>query len=321
MKKNLTKKLMLSVLTLAFAVVSLGASTFAWFTLSENAQVDPFQMNVKGGAGLEIQARNVNGEFDENNWQTGSLTKEDITDLFASGLKLDSVTPNAAFGASAAQFTNLDYTNDQYNSSETANGEYVEFVIGLRLSDAYDTTEYPIAIDGYELSTVGTAAAWNVNKVFTKIDGNQAALNEPLTFKVSDAARLAVYAKNGSVTVNNVYEANAIGSNSAGFQDNGALSYYNAVNETEYTIANDAEEYYESAYADLSTSTVSLGTLTGGLTKVDNGAGVMVDSGSRQVIEVYVRIWIEGWDGEAINAIFNQTLQASLSFYCDTVEE
>ena len=32
MKKNLTKKLMLSVLTLAFAVVSLGASTFAWFT-------------------------------------------------------------------------------------------------------------------------------------------------------------------------------------------------------------------------------------------------------------------------------------------------
>ena len=39
MKKNLTKKLMLSVLTLAFAVVSLGASTFAWFTVSEEAKV------------------------------------------------------------------------------------------------------------------------------------------------------------------------------------------------------------------------------------------------------------------------------------------
>ena len=321
MKKNLTKKLMLSVLTLAFAVVSLGASTFAWFTLSENAQVDPFQMNVKGGAGLEIQARNVTGEFDEAKWQTGSLTKEDILGLFQSGLKLDSVTPNAAFGASAAQFTNLDYNNDKYNSSETANGEYVEFVIGLRLSDAYDTAEYPIAIDGYELSTVGTVDAWKVNKVFTKMDGNQSVLNESLTFKVSDAARLAVYAKNGDVTVNNVFEAKEGGSNSKGFQDKGALSYYNAVNETEYTIAGDAKEYYESAYADLSTNNVSLGTLTGGLTKVDNGEGVMVDSGSRQVIEVYVRIWIEGWDGEAINAIFNQTLQASLCFYCDTVEE
>ena len=55
MRKNLTKKLFLSVLTLAFAVISLGASTYAWFVLSESASVQSFSGTVSAGeSGLEI---------------------------------------------------------------------------------------------------------------------------------------------------------------------------------------------------------------------------------------------------------------------------
>ena len=54
MRKNLTKKLFLSVLTLAFAVISLGASTYAWFTMSKNAQINAFEAEVQAGEGIEI---------------------------------------------------------------------------------------------------------------------------------------------------------------------------------------------------------------------------------------------------------------------------
>ena len=40
MKNKLTRKLMLSAFTLLFAVISLGASTYAWFTMSEDADVE-----------------------------------------------------------------------------------------------------------------------------------------------------------------------------------------------------------------------------------------------------------------------------------------
>ena len=59
MKKNLTKKLMLSVLTLAFAVVSLGASTFAWFTISKDAEVQKLEFEVTANSGIEIGVASI----------------------------------------------------------------------------------------------------------------------------------------------------------------------------------------------------------------------------------------------------------------------
>ena len=56
MKNKLTRKLMLSAFTLLFAVISLGASTYAWFTLSKDVTVESFQGTVTAGtSGLEVQ--------------------------------------------------------------------------------------------------------------------------------------------------------------------------------------------------------------------------------------------------------------------------
>ena len=46
MRKNLTKKLFLSVLTLAFAVISLGASTYAWFVGMKTVNVSSFDVEI-----------------------------------------------------------------------------------------------------------------------------------------------------------------------------------------------------------------------------------------------------------------------------------
>ena len=51
---KLTKKLFMSIMTLALVVVTLSASTFAWFTLGNDATIDKVQVNVTTGTGMEI---------------------------------------------------------------------------------------------------------------------------------------------------------------------------------------------------------------------------------------------------------------------------
>ena len=82
MRKNLTKKLFLSVLTLAFAVISLGASTYAWFTMSKEANVDKFTGKVTSTeSGLEICATDLTvltADVPASKWQTTSLNLLDV---------------------------------------------------------------------------------------------------------------------------------------------------------------------------------------------------------------------------------------------------
>lgn len=51
---KITRKLLMSVLSLAFAVVALGATTFAWFTIGETVVVGPMDTQVTVGKGIEV---------------------------------------------------------------------------------------------------------------------------------------------------------------------------------------------------------------------------------------------------------------------------
>jgi hypothetical protein len=85
MRKNLTKKLFLSVLTLAFAVISLGASTYAWFVLSEDANVEAFSGTVQSGtSGLEIAVTTYDATtVEESAWKATELDiTTDLADIF-----------------------------------------------------------------------------------------------------------------------------------------------------------------------------------------------------------------------------------------------
>src|SRR5690554_2072403 len=52
---KLSRKAILAVLSLVLTFVALGATTFAWFSLGTTAVVNPFDVQVRGGDGLEIQ--------------------------------------------------------------------------------------------------------------------------------------------------------------------------------------------------------------------------------------------------------------------------
>ena len=49
--KKLTRKLFISILSMAFAVIAIGTTTFAWITISTTAKVEEFSANVEAGAG------------------------------------------------------------------------------------------------------------------------------------------------------------------------------------------------------------------------------------------------------------------------------
>ncbi|MGI6728746.1 MAG: hypothetical protein ACOX5P_00560 [Bacilli bacterium] len=52
--RKLTTKLLFAIISAAFALVALGTTTFAWFTISNTASVSQFSAQVTAGQGLEI---------------------------------------------------------------------------------------------------------------------------------------------------------------------------------------------------------------------------------------------------------------------------
>lgn len=302
MRKNLTKKLFLSVLTLAFAVISLGASTYAWFTLSGDAEVKTFEGQVTGGAGLEIQVLGSDKDIDDAKWQTSVIESTLIEGVIGS-VTLDAV--------SIGKDGNVKNGFKDQKGAEVEGG-WIQFDLAFRLSDQTDTRDFKLYFDGYTLTTKDAASvqAWRVNREYEGKTGTYA-LNATKTYWVSDAARLAIASKTDKTTYTAAdplyFEAPEASGSGEYTQDipaaasNAAVNYYNAVNPTAQL---NYAEYAANYTAANSVGEKATGELIGTLT--EDG-----------VVRITVFVWVEGWDAECINAIFTQTLQSTLSFYLD----
>src|SRR5690554_2619974 len=94
---KISKKAILSVLSLVLTFVALGATTFAWFSLGTTATVSPFDLEVKGSEGLEIQLSGDNSWYSTIN---KDLIKGHITNLITSantGAELDELLDDGRF--------------------------------------------------------------------------------------------------------------------------------------------------------------------------------------------------------------------------------
>src|SRR5690554_7920045 len=122
---KLSKKAILSVLTLVLTFVALGATTFAWFTLGTTATVDQFNVAVRGSEGLEIS-------LDGDNWFTrlnSDIMNDHINSVFANG-RLDAVTTNDTL-TEFQKFNGM--TGSTVNLTDaTINNEYLEFDLQFR---------------------------------------------------------------------------------------------------------------------------------------------------------------------------------------------
>ena len=165
MKNKLTRKLMLSAFTLLFAVISLGASTYAWFTLSRDAEVQAFEAEVTIGSGLQIQAVAKGEGVDDDAWQTASLT---VNPELYNTVIFQAATPKDKL-STAQGFVDASASNAAVPAPTAQNPGYIQFDLCFKLTTPDVANNYDLYFDGYEFASDGVSD-WTIDKPYEGLD-------------------------------------------------------------------------------------------------------------------------------------------------------
>ena len=284
--RKLTNKLFISILTVAFAVIALGTTTFAWFTLSNTATITPFQAQVTAGEGIEVSIDNVN-------WYTTLSDTVVETYLFdasryTSTFKLDLVTSEDGMAFETLLGAAV---------LPSAHSKYIQFTLYFR---AFAATS--IYWDGATITSTGRT--WVPDASFNdSVGGVSTALvagGTGVPRKAADATRISV---KGTAATPVIYELATAGTNTA-------LGAETAVESTDPGQA----AYNFAKGIDLTRAIVTPATITDTLLLNESALVDLAETSGVWNGSVVVTIWLEGWDPNAFNAILSDTLSVGLVF-------
>jgi hypothetical protein len=305
---SITRKLVLSILTVVLTVVALGTTTFAWFTLTNTAVVQPFQAEITADTGIEVALGTpVAGEEDQLNWVT-TLTTAVIEDYIES-----------AYGAFA------------FSHVTTANGTSF-YTLGIgALTDAPSSSYLSIPLNFRSnsanrilwstVSLYSGLQTWNADVAFTGVTGTYVSGN-PVEIDASHAFRIAIIGNvSGSTKVvgyelpadidgrNAVLDGDGAEQNLAdgvavGEGNPGAMNYFYAKNNdlpvgaNAVTVLDTIQSLSNEVILDLSASTTA---------------------GAANYGQIVIRIWLDGWDANAYNSVLGRMITASFGFTGTTI--
>ena len=298
------RKLSISILAVVFAVVAMGATTFAWFTITNTAKINQFEVQVTAGSGFEIAVTTV-GE-DPSAWKS-TITKEEVYAAIGNVVLKDLTSEDGeTFYPISKIGVDVNGAND-YKLGDAVTDGYAEFDIHFR-SKAEGTvklnmTETDITSKGKtKVADVAFAEAYTGGDSFT-------ATSDVLAYAMN-AVRMAIIESN---TLKVILEKAEATLNTAGTLDNtvgfgkdhtkGALAYYIAKNQIDITgidLSGLAEPITQE-FGDTAYTTKIADIATGPSNEWYTG-------------KITVRIWLEGWDAECLNVIFNDHLKVNIQF-------
>ncbi len=309
---KITRKLVLSLLTVVLTVVALGTTTFAWFTLTNTSTVQPFEAEIVGDTGIEIalgEHAGVASAPTTYEWKT-TLTTADVSTYidtaYGGTFQFAHVTTDDGVSFDTLGATAL---------TSTTNG-YLEIPLNFRSNSAN-------TINWTAVTLSSASYAWSIDVDFTGVDG---ALTTPGTVSVdaSNGMRIAMISQvaYGGNTV--AYEKPAGGSptnvvldgdgaeqdlSNGGIGDAGAMNYYYA--------KNNALPFSADAVTVLDT----IQDLGSGQTIItmDDVSGSATNYEADFFGQVMVRIWLEGWDANTYNSILSQVVSTTFTFEGVTV--
>lgn len=299
---TLSKKLFISVLTLVLTVGAFTATTFAWFTLGNKATVGQFQSEVQAGEGLEISFENSNEWFNAISTQK---MQEYINAKYSNGLVLKALTSEDGKSFNSIAFNE----SGQSTATTAASGDYISFTLKFRSLEAAQ-----IVWDTVELG--GDQGSFTADLPF-HYNGAKA-LNDVTTVYAKNAARVSAIATATGSTDEKVlvYENGAVDGNiilGETPQSTGAHDYFvrkgNNMFGTSFTNQSNAN----ALTIDFSSVEVINTIQTLSATEVMMTLG-KVDAETYYTGSITFNIWIEGWDSDAFNAIFNLPLTVKLGF-------
>ncbi len=332
--KNLSKKLVMSIVAVTLVVAALGASTFAWFTLSNRASVGTFEAEVTAGEGIEISLDGVS-------WYTDIPT--DIIKAQIGQVKLVDVTTNNAVDFYRAKVEGgkvVPAVVSEEDNPDKQDGGYVDFKLYFKSQEQLDIhwTEVKLGSRSFDWTPDANFTLSNDDQVIPlTIDSDNEPYYRPYEVSAADAARVAVV---GGQTF--VYEkpevTAALGTNiSNGILGNsvftsatvkaptfGAISYWNSknVNNTypETVLFSEFDE--ENNPSGLDKEIIPFVDTIQMVDATTNSRNVLTLSKDKSFATgntpyggtVDVRVWIEGWDAEAFNTVLSETITVSLRF-------
>lgn len=291
---NYKRRILTSVVMLVLMVVALSTGVFAWFTINTKTEA----------TSLEGTAEALDGGF------LISTSGEDGT--YATSISLSGVT-SESFKFVDTTTTNginmVDMNGDEINSG------YLEFDLYFLTGEERDT----IYLTYLEIEDVTQGASWVAEKDISYGDNQILKQGTIMKANLSSALRVSIQEKSSETlnifekygseeNINVAFDSNketATFNNTTGF-GGFAVDYYEAIMNKTLTVPTDRGDIIINENHTTDTK------IAKAVTQNTNDLGV--DATFTKGTKVKVRVWLEGWDGEAFNAIHSGKVSLTFNF-------
>lgn len=304
--RKLTTKLLFAIISVAFALVALGTTTFAWFTLSDTATVSTFDAQITAGEGIEIS-------LDGTNYYTtipANVIQGKINDL---NVELKDVT-----SSNGIEMTKIDGTSVPFLSAPEADEKnaFIQFDLFFRSPSAtgvilgsYEFTSKYV-VDGQVVEGI----LWTADVTFTNSFGDLVTAGTSARYYAHAALRMSLTPVSNEDLEGTavVYQAPDDSEEEEGKTNKALyLETEDTVPPTVSPIAIGMVDYYNKKNSDnpLDIDDVELANA---LTQPSETNLITLAANTPQ--KVRVRIWIEGWDPDTFNAILNAKINVKMVF-------
>lgn len=310
---RISKRTLLSILTLVLTIVALGTTTFAWFTLSNVATVSDITANVQAGEGLEV-ALGINGEIvtdyktnlNANDWnkiineipsfRLNAVSTNDLTEFYKLGFKKngESLPPGL------------------YQEDAFSNEDYLEFKVHFKSNSSGD-----VYFDNYSFIDEGKLF---IPKV--KYDKEGLGIDEvsPFDAYVSNAARLSVEDRVYQNHINNGLNTHMTNKG----VPYGQFSYLTEMRNDIYWKENGLFKKLGTITDDDTLNIEEISILEAKTSIASNEEKIVTlvkeEGANDYTASITIKVWVEGFDADAYDSLFGARLQLSISFKKQEIE-
>lgn len=349
--RKLTTKLLFAIISAAFALVALGTTTFAWFTLTNEAEISQFDAQITAGEGIEISLDNANfyttipdsvikAKIDTMNLELKDLTSKDGISLME--LDGDEVAFLTTPGTNKNSYIQFDLWVRSPKAGTTVYLKSVSLDSKQRNSTTQsleDPTAWPTdaifvnakgqLVVPYEDETTFTSAIPTLGiPTLTFVEGDTfvsyknlqyllegGVIYSTATYYAEDAVRLSITKVDATTeTLIVAYEKPEDDTNTVlgdSIIDEGMVDYFN--NKNFRDLLEELDDLIFEAESDEEDPFYQFKPVD---TKTDltNPYELVELTTANLAVRLRIRIWIEGWDPDTFNAILKQVIQTQIVF-------
>ena len=293
---KMTRKLVLAVLSVVVTVVTLGTTTFAWFTLTNTSVIQNFNVDIIGDSGIQMALATFGTDPNELEWKE-TLTKAEVEAYIVA--QYGAFTLNHVSSTDGVNFTGLGIGAP----GGSVSSGYLELPIHFRSEDV-DKIQWT------QVLVSSGSASWRTPITFIDSLGVTRTANSTFLTNAADAIRVSVTGNIATVPTTLAYENPAEGSNTV----LGGLSGANLEGE------DGAIDYYFQSTASYPGGAESVTTVPT-ITTLGTGQHVLDLTGGQSGTyeqnfygRIMIRVWFEGWDAEAYNALLSRVITMRFQF-------